>query len=529
MDKPDMTIPPAVLAAALAKKASERAERARIAADAARDEVEQAHKTIAVIKQGPQGVQGVPGPQGPKGDTGEPGRDGLRGEQGPQGEKGEKGDQGEPGERGPAGPRGARGPAGGSPVLVNPEFETLAVRGNTRIRGDLQVDGDFALGDDVTITDTLTVGGITTLNATTDSTTKDNGALVVEGGVGIEKALTVGGQVRATATTASSSTTTGAAVVSGGLGVAGAINVGAASSIAGNLTLTSGNVVLSSGNGIDFSATTDPTIAAVAATGAITRTATNVSDGDTVTVGASTYTFKTTLTPANGEVLIGADSTASLLNLARAINNSGGTPGTDYQVAAANASASAGTIDGTVLPLTALTAGTGGNSVALAETSAQLSVSGATLLGGRNAQSVTSALFSDYEEGTWSPRYVASSGSFGAIATNVNSARYVKIGRVVHLIGDISTAFFSAGAGTTIVGIGNLPYSPAASQNPSLNIAQARSFGANTPCYGVLSGTSFGLRLRTTANGNDINYAGSSLSTAANANELIFSATYLAS
>jgi hypothetical protein len=150
-----------------------------------------------------------------------------------------------------------------------------------------------------------------------------------------------------------------------------------------------------------------------------------------VTVGASTYTFKTTLTPANGEVLIGADAAASLLNLAGAINNSGGTPGTDYQVAAANASASAGTIVGTVLPLTALTAGTAGNSIALAETSAQLSVSGATLLGGAAAQGMTSEVLNDYEIGTWTPGFTFGTPGDLAIAWDSRSGFYTKIGNTV--------------------------------------------------------------------------------------------------
>jgi hypothetical protein len=438
MDKPDMTIPPAVLAAALAKKASERAERARIAADAARDEVEQAHKTIAVIKQGPQGVQGVVGPQGPQGEPGEPGRDGLRGEQGPQGPQGEKGDQGEPGERGPAGPRGARGPAGGAPVLVNPEFETLAVRGNTRIRGDLQVDGDFALGDDVTVVDTLTVGGAAQFNSTVGAT----------------------GAVNITNATASTSTTTGAVIVTGGVGLQGAINVGGASAFTGNLTVTSGNVILSSGNGISFAATSDPTIPAVAATGAITRTATNVSNNDTVTLGAQVYTFKTTLTPADYEVLIGADAAASLTNLANAINGTGGTPGTDYQVPAANASASAGTIVGSVLPLTALTAGTAGNSIALAETSAQLSVSAATLRGGVAAGSVSSEILSDYEEGTWTPgmSFATPGDLFVDYASRAGS--YIRIGRLV-TVRCIVTGQPNYSTASGLFRITGLPYSAA--------------------------------------------------------------------
>jgi hypothetical protein len=926
-----------LLAAVLAKKAAERAERARIAADNANTEATAAHKALNGIKVGPvgpQGQQGETGPQGPKGDPGEPGRDGLNGKDstvpGPQGEPGEKG---EPGERGPAGPRGARGPGGGAPVLVNPEFETLAVRGNTRIRGDLQVDGDFALGDDVTITDTLTVNGAAQFNSTvgatgavsitnaTASSSTTTGALVVTGGVGIGDGLYTGqdafingarvgigaagtnntvlgvnagavfesgsdgniaigrsallsttsgdynigigyGAMQAVATTsenigiglsagknttgtanvaigsqalleniggvnniaigkdacrfataansqvgvghfsllrnlasditavgantlqnntlgtanvavgrsalnaattaiatvtttvagtggtdgaktaiqlerdsggtmatyptvdltvtggavsgtvtvatggsASTSNTAGGiifranaagiaagvpadwrcqlqtvnsainntavghqaglllttadrctfvgalagdAVTTGidntalgaealsacttgfsnaafgtyalandilgtsnvGFGWGAGLNIGTASALgsteticigssagrffgsgstasdnltrarqsvfigtqtrpeandqinqvvignnaigngsntvtlgnssttgtfipAGNLTLSNGNLILgTSGNGISFAATTDPTIAAVAATGAITRTATNVSDGDTVTLGASTYTFKTTLTPANGEVLIGADSTASLLNLARAINNSGGTPGTDYQVAAANASSSAGTIVGSTIPLTALTAGTAGNSIALAETSAQLSVSGATLLGGRAAQSATSELLNDYEEGTWSPQYSAPGGSIGSQSVDVISAAYVKVGRLVTCWAYITTSQVAEVSGS-LLGISNFPYGSQGGGNDVYSgvIARASGFAGEEPSGMYMTGSTTPTALltyRTAADGASLLSAPADLATgaAANANLVMFMISY---
>jgi hypothetical protein len=68
----------------------------------------------------------------------------------------------------------------------------------------------------------------------------------------------------------------------------------------------------------------------------LTSNNTNVSNGDTVVIGAKTYTFKTALTPSEGEVLIGGSADASLLNLINAINHTG-TPDTDYSCAAANA------------------------------------------------------------------------------------------------------------------------------------------------------------------------------------------------
>jgi len=216
----------------------------------------------------------------------------------------------------------------------------------------------------------------------------------------------------------------------------GGIVAGAASSVAGNLTLTGGDLVIgTSGRGISFAATSDPTIPAVAAIGTITRTATNVSDGDTVTVGSETYTFKTTLTPADYEVLISAvDAAGSLTNLANAINGTGGSPG-DYQVPAANASASAGTIVGSVLPLTALTAGTAGNSIALAETSAQLSVSGAAFTGGVNARGATGEVLDDYETGLWTPGLTSATVGDLFVRYTQRRGAYVKIGRSVTVHG----------------------------------------------------------------------------------------------
>src|SRR5688572_4397371 len=68
---------------------------------------------------------------------------------------------------------------------------------------------------------------------------------------------------------------------------------------------------------------------AVKATGTLTSDATAPSNNDTVTVGGYTYTFKTTLTGAAFEVLIGASAAAALDNLKSAINATAGA-GTTY-------------------------------------------------------------------------------------------------------------------------------------------------------------------------------------------------------
>lgn len=106
------------------------------------------------------------------------------------------------------------------------------------------------------------------------------------------------------------------------------------------------------------------------------------SNNDTVTIGSKTYTFKTALTPTEGEVLLNGGGDAALLNLIRAINHTG-TPDTDYKCAAANTQVSAASsVTAHAFAITALSAGLAGNSIATTETSANLAWGAATLSGG---------------------------------------------------------------------------------------------------------------------------------------------------
>ena len=137
-------------------------------------------------------------------------------------------------------------------------------------------------------------------------------------------------------------------------------------------------------------ATTVTTAGNVAASGVLTGvTASNVSDGDTVTIGSKVYTFKTTLGTTEGQVHIGASASYSVQNLYNAINHAG-TPGTDYYCEAANVQVVASGYSTSGNPhftVTASTAGLFGNAIATTETSSNLSWGNTTLTGG----TVTSA------------------------------------------------------------------------------------------------------------------------------------------
>jgi len=126
--------------------------------------------------------------------------------------------------------------------------------------------------------------------------------------------------------------------------------------------------------------------ASTTATGTITSNTTNVSNNDYVRIGGKTYTFKSTLTPTEGEVLIGADAQTSLANLAAAINRTdpGTNDGVIYKIAAAHplVSASANSL---TLTVTALQTGELGNQITLAKSAATLTLSGSTFTGGYSA------------------------------------------------------------------------------------------------------------------------------------------------
>jgi hypothetical protein len=92
-----------------------------------------------------------------------------------------------------------------------------------------------------------------------------------------------------------------------------------------------------------------------------------------------------------GNVNIGANADATLLNLIRAINHSG-TPNTDYKAAAANTQVTAATsVTSHAFKVTAITPGSGGNSIATTETSSHLTWGGSVLAGGGTAVTAATA------------------------------------------------------------------------------------------------------------------------------------------
>jgi len=86
----------------------------------------------------------------------------------------------------------------GSTQSTDKNTGALIVEGGAGIEKNLYVGGALGITNNLTVGGTAGITGITTLSATTASTDKDTGALVVEGGVGVEGAINAGGAIAAT-------------------------------------------------------------------------------------------------------------------------------------------------------------------------------------------------------------------------------------------------------------------------------------------------------------------------------------------
>lgn len=145
---------------------------------------------------------------------------------------------------------------------------------------------------------------------------------------------------------------------------------------------------------------------AVAATATVTYTnATNATNGKKIIIDGKEYKFTATAVAAEGDILIGANADATFTNLSRAINLSGGTPDTDYKVAAAHPTVSSAINTGTdVVTLTARTKGAAGNLIEVRTDETTITLSGSKLGAGAGVDGVDGTVA---EKGTfcWDASY----------------------------------------------------------------------------------------------------------------------------
>lgn len=129
--------------------------------------------------------------------------------------------------------------------------------------------------------------------------------------------------------------------------------------------------------------------ASASATGTFTSTGV-FSDGETVTIGGQTYTFKSPFVDAANNINAAGTTAATHENLRRAINGDG-VAGTNYGTGTTVNTNVTATDTASSNVLTAITAGTAANTVATTDTCANASFGAATLTGGAGDVNVLTA------------------------------------------------------------------------------------------------------------------------------------------
>jgi len=147
-----------------------------------------------------------------------------------------------------------------------------------------------------------------------------------------------------------------------------------------------------------------------------------------------------------------------------------------------------------------------------------------------DAGGMTSELFDDYEEGTWTPTYVTQNSSAITITYDATThGKYTKVGNTVFITGSLKTDSVSGGSG--IIRVDGLPY---AASSPNSNIypiyiGSAGDFAGDHPISGNIVGSSFYPYYRSSVNGGIANLDVSDLGTGADDNSITFAAMYFIS
>ena len=139
-----------------------------------------------------------------------------------------------------------------------------------------------------------------------------------------------------------------------------------------------------------------------------------------------------------------------------------------------------------------------------------------------------SNLLDDYEEGTWTPAYLATGTDFTSVSYGTRVGRYIKIGKIVYVEGRMSTSSITKGSASGAVVIEGLPFNTEDSVS-SFNFAYARNFLGEEPISGLTRGSGFDqiyMYYRTTAPSLTQSIQVSDMDTGNGDNEVYFSGTY---
>ena len=210
----------------------------------------------------------------------------------------------------------------------------------------------------------------------------------------LKNTLTAAYQVKIGATTAADTIANLVAAINGTAGAGTIYGTGTVANTQVTAALSGSNIIVTAilpgvaGNAITISASsTCFGWSQIAATGTLIASCPGANN-DTITIGTETYTLKTVLTGAAGEILIGATAAITAFNLMSAINGAAGA-GIIYGTGTTASTQVTAVLNGTIITLTAIVAGSSGNSIATTSTSLCFAFTASTLTGGGTATTLS--------------------------------------------------------------------------------------------------------------------------------------------
>ena len=244
----------------------------------------------------------------------------------------------------------------------------------------------------------------------------------------------------------------------------------------------------------------------------------NLTAGRSVAVGATTSTVRTL--SVGGSAIIERFGATPQLEMLGGTNS---TVGYSYRI----------NINQTNWTLTNAVIGSGqANILSIDNSTKDITVSASNLVQGTAAKGInftantpaagmTSQLLNWYEEGTWTPTYQTTGGSF---TYDIQTGSYTRIGNVVYCNFRLSTSAVTPGTGNVL--LAGLPFTQKNNGNArgSFGIGDARNFGGDFPSGLVteqIGTTTVSITYRTAANGGVTNLDASDLSTSGSFQNII--------
>lgn len=142
---------------------------------------------------------------------------------------------------------------------------------------------------------------------------------------------------------------------------------------------------------------------------------------------------------------------------------------------------------------------------------------------------ITDSLF--YEEGIWTPTYTTTGTDFTSVTYDgITNGRFIRVGKVVYVSGQLRTDAITVGAATGDVLIGGLPFTSKNAGNAyaALSVSFVFGFAGDRPLNARVRPNSklIDVCYRTTVNGDDITLAIADLGIGANANTMTIGGSY---